>query len=216
MIKENIKNILKELPKDVRLVVAAKKRSVEEVKEAIESGAKIVGENYVREAKEKYQVIGDKVKWHLIGHLQKNKAKLAVKIFDMIETLDSLELAGILDKECKKINKIIPVLIEVNCASELQKYGVLAEDVHELLEGLLQFKNLKPAGLMTMGPWLSDSEKLRPYFRKTKSLFDKIKDDYGFGLQWDYLSMGMSNSYKIGIEEGANIIRVGTAVFGHR
>jgi len=216
MIKENVQKILEELPKGVELVAAAKERSAAEIAEALEAGVKIVGENYVKEAREKFTVLGNRAKWHFIGHLQKNKVKKGVKIFDMVETLDSLALAEVLDKECKKINKVMPVLIEVNSAGEVQKQGVLAEDVERLLDELLQFANLKPMGLMTMGPWLDNPQELRPFFKKTKDLFDKIKGNYQGKLEWAYLSMGMSTSYKVAIEEGANLVRVGTAIFGER
>ena len=216
MIKDNAKKILEELPGGVGLVVAAKERSVAEVTEALEAGVRIVGENYVKEAQEKFVVLGNKAKWHFIGHLQKNKVKKAVKIFDMIETLDSLDLAEVLDEECKRINKVMPVLIEVNSADEPQKQGVLAEGVERFLGEILQFANLKPMGLMTMGPWLDNPQELRPFFKETKALFDKIKDNYQGELEWVYLSMGMSSSYRVAIEEGANLVRVGTAIFGQR
>lgn len=216
MIKENIANILEKLPLGVDLVIAAKQRSLGEIEEAVSAGAKIIGENYVKEAKDKFDVIGNKTKWHLIGHLQKNKAKQAVKIFDMIETLDSLELAAVLDRECKKIDKIMPVLIEVNSACEPQKSGVLPEKIEDFLKEILKFSNLKPEGLMTMGPLLDNAEQVRPYFKSTKKLFNKIKMAYGNKLNWVYLSMGMSSSYRIALQEGANIVRVGTAIFGAR
>jgi len=216
MIKENSQKILKELPKGIELVAAAKERSAAEVAEVLGAGVKIVGENYVKEAQEKFAVLGNKAKWHFIGHLQKNKVKKAVKIFDMIETLDSLALAEILDKECKEVGKTMPILIEVNSASESQKQGVLVENVEVLLGQILQFDNLKPMGLMTMGPWLDNPQELRPFFKKTKDLFDKIKGIYQGKLEWVYLSMGMSSSYRVAIEEGANLVRVGTALFGER
>lgn len=216
MIKDNAKKILEELPEGVELVAASKERSAAEITEALRAGIKIVGENYVNEAQEKFALLGNKVKWHFIGHLQKNKVKRGVAIFDMIETLDSLALAEVLDKECKKINKVMPVLIEVNSAGEPQKQGVLVDGVERLLEAALQLTNLKPMGLMTMGPWLDNSQELRPFFKKTKDLFDKIKGKYKRELEWVYLSMGMSSSYKVAIEEGANLVRVGTAIFGQR
>ena len=216
MIKENSQKILKELPEGVELVAATKQRSAVEVAEALEAGVKIVGENYVKEAQEKFAILGSKAKWHFIGHLQKNKIKKAVKIFDMIETLDSLALAEILDKECKEVGKTMPILIEVNSASESQKQGVLVENVEVLLGQILQFDNLKPMGLMTMGPWLDNPQELRPFFKKTKDLFDKIKGIYQGKLEWVYLSMGMSSSYKVAIEEGANLVRIGTTIFGGR
>lgn len=216
MISENIKAILNELPQAVELVVATKERSIDEIKEAIRAGAKIIGENYLKEAQAKFELIGRQASWHLIGHLQRNKAKLAVKLFDLIETLGSRELAVILDRECKKINKVMPVLIEVNSAAEPQKQGVLLDEVEAFLKQLLAFSNLKPVGLMTMGPWLDDPEAIRPYFRKTKQLFDKIKANYRGKVELRYLSMGMSFSWRIAVQEGANIVRIGTAIFGQR
>lgn len=216
MIKENIEKIFEQLPPTVKLVAASKERTVDEIKEAISAGVKIIGENYIKEARHKFELIGKAVSWHLIGHLQSNKAKQAVKIFDLIETLDSLELASVLDKESKKINKLMPVLIEVNSASEPQKQGVLPENTESFLEALKVFSNLKPMGLMTMGPWLDDPDEMRPYFKKTKQLFDKIKSDCSSGLDWQYLSMGMSSSWRVAIDEGANIVRIGTAIFGER
>ncbi|MFH1504056.1 MAG: YggS family pyridoxal phosphate-dependent enzyme [Candidatus Omnitrophota bacterium] len=216
MIKENVEEILKSLPAGVEIVAAAKERNTAEIEEAISAGVKTVGENYLKEAQSKFEIIGSKVKWHLIGHLQKNKVKLAAKIFDMVETLDSFELAVLLDKECKKINKIMPVLIEVNSASESQKKGILPENVEVFLEKILEFNNLKLVGLMTMGPWSNNPEDSRPCFKKVKELFDKIKNKYGSRLEWIYLSMGMSLSYKVAIEEGANVVRLGAIIFGKR
>ncbi|MCF7871123.1 MAG: YggS family pyridoxal phosphate-dependent enzyme [Candidatus Omnitrophica bacterium] len=215
MIKEKTKEILQNLPEGIDLVVAAKDRSREEIKQAIESGAKIIGENYLKQAKANYAFLGAKVKWHFIGHLQKNKVRKAVKIFDMIETLDSLKLAEVINKESERIKKVMPVLIEVNSASEPQKFGVLPEEVVKFEEEISRFPNLKACGLMTMGPFTQDSEKIRPYFRKTKEIFSQIKNK-NQNSRWKYLSMGMSSSYKTAIEEGANMIRVGTAIFGPR
>lgn len=217
MIKENVINILKELPNGVELVAATKQRNVDEIKEALFAGLKIVGENYIQEAKTKFSVLGTALRWHFIGHLQKNKVRTAVKIFDMIETLDSYELAEVIDKESKKIGKVMPVLIEVNSAGESQKPGLLPEDVQELLKSILEFKNIRPMGLMTMGPFLDDVEKIRPFFKKTKDLFDKIKqEEHSLEPNWIYLSMGMSDSYKVAIQEGSDIVRIGTKIFGER
>jgi PLP dependent protein len=215
MIKEKTKKIFQALPDQVELVAAAKDRTPEEIEKTIEAGVRIIGENYLKQAESHYNIIGNKARWHFIGHLQKNKVRKAVKIFDMIETLDSLELAEIINKECKRINKTMPVLIEVNSASEPQKFGVVLEDVIKFKKELNQFSCLEVCGLMTMGPFLKDSEKLRPYFKKTKEIFDQIYNK-GQDSCWQYLSMGMSSSYKIAIDEGANIIRVGTAIFGPR
>jgi PLP dependent protein len=216
LITENLKQILPGLPPGVLLVAAGKAQTAQNIQEAVSAGVKIIGENYIQEAQGKYEVIGNKVKWHFIGHLQKNKVKTAVKMFDMIETVGSLELAGILDRECAKINKVISVLIEINSAAESQKSGILFEDVERFIEQLIKFPNIKLQGLMTMGPLVDDPQKLREYFRKTKECFDKIDGIYSEKVDWKYLSMGMSDSYKVAIEEGSNIVRLGTAIFGKR
>jgi len=216
MIRENVKKILDELPDGVLLVAAAKTRTPEEILEAIEAGIQIIGENYVQEAERAYEVIGNKVKWHMIGHLQRNKVKKAVRIFDMIETVDSIGLAKEIDKQCKKIGKIMPVLVEINSGEEPQKSGVMPDEAIDLVKEISKFENIKVEGLMTMGPLLDDPEELRPYFRKTKELFEKIKEMNIPNVEMKYLSMGMSDSYKVAIEEGANIVRIGTKIFGPR
>ncbi len=215
IIAENVKRILSELPEGVILVGAAKTRTPEEILEATEAGLKIVGENYVQEAERAYNVVGNRVKWHMIGHLQRNKVKKAIKIFDMIETVDSVRLAKEIDKQCKKIGKIMPVLIEINSAKEEQKSGVMPEDALSIVQDISRFENIKIMGLMTMGPFLEDPEDLRPYFRLTKELFEKIRIGID-GVEMKYLSMGMSDSYRVAIEEGANMVRIGTLLFGKR
>ncbi|UCC94415.1 MAG: YggS family pyridoxal phosphate-dependent enzyme [Candidatus Omnitrophota bacterium] len=216
MIRENVRRILAEFPSHVTLVAATKARSVSEINEAIEAGITNLGENYIQEAEEKFIRIKKKVRWHLIGHLQKNKAKRATKIFDMIETLDSPELAEVLDRECNKANKIMPVLIEVNSGQESQKAGIAPDAVEGLMEEIIKLPNLKPMGLMTMGPLVDNPESIRPLFKFTKDIFDKIGKMYEGRVEWRYLSMGMSDTYRVAIEEGANIVRVGTAIFGRR
>ncbi|MCM8774203.1 MAG: YggS family pyridoxal phosphate-dependent enzyme [Candidatus Omnitrophica bacterium] len=212
-IGERVKKILNEVPNYLKVVAATKGRSTEEINEAIESGINFIGENYLQEAESKYKLIKKDVKWHFIGHLQKNKVKKVVRLFDMIETLDSLDLAEIINKECSKIGKVMPVLIEINSAGELQKSGVLFEDLQKIVEGLLNFKYIKVKGLMTMGPVVKDVEEIRPFFIKTKEAFEKIKSLYKNDLQWEELSMGMSDTYRIAIEEGATIVRIGRAIF---
>ena len=214
MVKENIKKILSELPEGVELVAAAKTRTPQEILEAIEAGIKIIGENYVQEAKSAYKLVGNKAKWHFIGHLQKNKVRKAVKIFDVIETVDSLGLAQEIDKACLKENKVMPVLIEVNSGREKQKFGVIPEDIEQLVKELSVLKNIKMSGLMTMGPMFGDPEDARPYFVETRKVFEKIKALGIPNVEMKYLSMGMSNSYKVAIEEGANIVRIGSGIFG--
>jgi hypothetical protein len=216
LIFDNTKKILAEISGRAMLVAATKTRDVSCMKEAIGAGVTAVGENYVQEAQGKFDRIGNKVQWHLIGHLQKNKARFAVKIFDMIETLDSPDLARVLDRECKKIDKVMPVLIEVNSACEPQKAGVFPEGAADLIGVLSGFTNIKVMGLMTMGPVADTPEAMRPFFKKTKEVFDAIAVRPPAHVDWKYLSMGMSDSYRIALEEGANIVRVGTAIFGSR
>jgi len=216
MIKENVKKILGELPEGVQLVGAAKTRIPEEIQEAVEAGLEIVGENYVQEAEKAFQVIGNKAKWHMIGHLQRNKAKKAVKIFDMIETVDSMKLAKEIDKSCQKIGKVMSILIEINSGEESQKAGVMPEDAVPLIEEMSTLKNIKIMGLMTMGPFTGDPEDARPFFIKTREIFKKLKDMNLPNVEMTCLSMGMSNSYTVALEEGANMVRIGTKIFGER
>ncbi|GAG64214.1 unnamed protein product [marine sediment metagenome] len=216
MIKENVKKILDELPENIELVAAAKARTPEEIKEAIEAGVKIVGENYVQEAGRAFEVIGKRVKWHFIGHLQKNKVKKAVKIFDMIETVDSYNLAKEISERCSQISKMMPVLIEVNSGKEKQKFGVFPEDVLNLVKEISSFPHIKIMGLMTMGPRFGNPEDSRPYFIETRKIFEEIKGLNLLHIEMRYLSMGMTNSYQIAIEEKANMVRIGTLIFGKR
>ncbi len=216
MIRENVQKLLKEIPEGIALVAAAKTRQPSEILEAIEAGIKIVGENYVQEAVKAKNVIGNKAKWHFIGHLQKNKVKKAVFIFDMIETVDSVELAEEIDKHCKKMEKTMPVLIEINSGREPQKFGVIPEETEGLIKAISKFNNIKVMGLMTMGPRFGNPEDSRPYFIETKRIFNKLKKIHIPNVEMKYLSMGMTNSYRIAIEEGANIIRIGTKLFGKR
>jgi len=216
MIKENVKRILDELPENVELVAAAKTRTPEEILEAIEAGVKIVGENYVQEAQRAFEVIGRKAKWHFIGHLQKNKVKRAVKIFDLIETVDSYDLAQEINKRCNQISKIMPVLIEINSGKEKQKFGVSPEEVINLIKKISTFPNIKIMGLMTMGPRFGNPEDSRPYFIETRKIFKKIKGLNLSNIEMKYISMGMTNSYQVAIEEKANMIRIGTLIFGKR
>lgn len=216
MIRENVKSLLKEIPAGIELVAAAKTRQPSEILEAIEAGIKIVGENYVQEALRAKNVIGDKAKWHFIGHLQKNKVKRAVSIFDMIETVDSVPLARQIDKYCKEMGKAMPVLIEINSGREPQKFGAMPEEVEELIKTISRLNNIKIMGLMTMGPRFGNPEDARPYFIETKRIFDNLKKIQIPNVEMKYLSMGMSNSYRIAMEEGANIVRIGTKIFGQR
>ncbi|MFQ5952010.1 MAG: YggS family pyridoxal phosphate-dependent enzyme [Candidatus Omnitrophota bacterium] len=215
-IKRNVEEIFKELPENVELVAAAKTRTPEEILEAVNGGIRIVGENYVQEAIEAFAVVGNKVKWHFIGTLQRNKVKKAVEIFDMIETIDSAGLAEEVDKRCGAIDKVMPVLVEINSGREPQKSGVLPENTRELVETISKLSNIKVVGVMTMGPFSGDPENARLYFVETRKIFEDLKANEVPGAEMKYLSMGMTNSYRVAIEEGANIVRIGTKIFGER
>ena len=216
MITENVKQILKELPEGVQLVGAAKTRTPEEILEAVDAGLEIIGENYVQEAEKAFQVVGTRAKWHMIGHLQRNKAGKAVKIFDMIETVDSIKLAKEIDKSCQKIGKIMPVLIEINSGEESQKSGVMPVDAIPLIKEISELRHIKIMGLMTMGLFSGNPEDSRPYFQKTKEMYNRVKDMNLPDVEMEVLSMGMSNSYRVALEEGANLVRIGTKIFGER
>jgi PLP dependent protein len=215
-IRQNAERLLKDLPSNVTLLAAAKTRTVEEIRAAFEAGIHCFGHNYVQEAQAMIAAVNFKAEWHMIGHLQRNKAGGAVELFDMIESLDSLRLANELEKRCAEQNKTIEVLIEVNSGAEEDKTGALPSDVSALAEAVGSLPHLRLAGLMTMGPLSGEAELARPYFRKTRELFDKIKMNKLPNSEMRVLSMGMSGSYRVAVEEGATMVRIGTLLFGPR
>lgn len=215
-IKQNVKQIRSELPASVQLLAAAKTREPREILEAIEAGITIIGENYVQEAEKAYEVVGDRVEWHFIGHLQKNKVKKAVALFDMIETVDSFEIAREIDKRCAQSGKTMPVLVEINSGREEQKAGVYPENAEQLISEISTMPNIRVMGLMTMGPQFGNPEDSRSYFVETKRVFDRIKGHNLPHVEMTYLSMGMTNSYRVALEEGANLVRIGSRIFGER
>jgi len=216
MIKNNVKEILQELPPNVELVAAAKTRTSAEILEAIDAGVKIIGQNYVQEARNTFQDVGRRARWHFIGHLQRNKAKKAVEIFDMIETVDSYALAEELDKRSAARGKTTDILIEINSGREPQKYGIFPEEAEDLIRRISGLEGIKIRGVMTMGPFTGDPEDARPYFNVTRKVFEDIKSLNIPNVEMKYLSMGMTNSYRVAIDEGANIVRIGTKIFGPR
>ncbi len=213
---DHIRLIQNSLPSEVSLVAAVKTRSAEEVSTAIQAGIEIVGHNYVQEAEKMRQHIDEKVSWHMIGHLQRNKVKKTIDLFDMIETLDSVRLAVELNKHCLKKGKKMPVLIEINSGKESNKTGILPGNVEHFLLQINKLSNLQIQGLMTMGPRFGNPEDARPYFKATRAVYDHIRELKIPNAEMKYLSMGMSNSYRIAIEEGANMVRIGTLLFGER
>lgn len=216
VIRDNVKFLLQELPPHVELVAAAKSRTPGEILEAVEAGVKIIGENYVQEAGEALAVVGRQAQWHFIGHLQKNKVKKAIEIFDLIETVDSLGLAQEIDKRSNTQGKVMPVLIEINSGREPQKFGVMPDEAEALVRRVSELRNIKVEGLMTMGPESGDPEAGRPYFRLTREIFNRLKSLRLPGIEMARLSMGMSHSYRVAVEEGANMVRIGTKIFGPR
>lgn len=217
MIKDNVQKILQELPRGVELVAVIKGRTIEDILSAIDAGVKILGVNYVKDVRNLFPIINKKVSWHYIGIPRIEKHDLFrrrfLEIFDMIETIDSLELALELDKRCASIDKVMPILIEVNIAREPQKSGLDPDIVEDTIRVISQLRYVRVMGLMTMGPVVNDPEELRPYFKEMKDLFDQIKNLQIPNTEIKYLSMGMSDSYKVAIEEGANIVRIGTKLF---
>jgi PLP dependent protein len=216
LIASNMRRILAVIPDGVHLVVVAKGRQPAEIIEAVEAGATIIGENYVQEAEQAQERVGLRVQWHFIGHLQSNKAKKAVSLFDLIQTVDSVSLAREINRRSSDRGRRLPVLLEVNCGREPAKSGLVAEEVESALSEISTLPHLKVAGLMTMGPALSDPEELRPYFRETRRLFERLRRCQLPGVEMTHLSMGMSDSFRIAIDEGANMVRLGRAIFGER
>jgi hypothetical protein len=215
-IAENVKTLLAELPSGVELVAAVKTRTPNEILAAIEAGVQAVGENYVQEAAAAVAAVGRNVRWHFIGHLQSNKVKKAVEIFDLIETVDSVELAAEIDKRAAALGKVMPVLVEINSGHEPQKAGILPGEAESLVREIAPFKNIRVEGLMTMGPFEGNPEDARPYFRETKRVFEDLKALSIAGIEMHRLSMGMTNSFRVAVEEGATMVRIGTLIFGPR
>ena len=212
-ITANVKRILAELPSGVGLVVAVKGRQTGEITEAIEAGVTTIGENYLQEAEVAFSSIGHRVKWHFIGHLQRNKIKKAVGFFDLVQTVDSIDVARELDARCRQAGKTMPVLVEVNSGREAAKSGVFPENVELLVRDIATLHNICILGLMTMGPVVDNAEEIRPFFVLTRRIYEAIQSISLPGVEMKYLSMGMSDSYKIAVSEGANIVRLGREIF---
>ncbi len=209
--KDNIKKLKREIPSNVKILAATKTRSVSQIKEAINAGINIFGENYVQEAEKKYADIkkNNNIKLYFIGRLQKNKINRALKIFDVIN-IDSFEMAEAINK---RADKKIPILVEVNISSESQKSGCKPEKLTSLIKKLSELRNIRVIGLMAMTPYFEDIKKTKPYFKKMKMLFEKIKKLKLKNIKMNILSLGMSHDYKVAIEEGSNQIRIGSLIF---
>ena len=222
-IKENLLRVIDRIeeaairvgrdPKEIRLVAVCKTVEPARIKEAIQAGVSILGENYVQEAKKKIEDIGRPVAWHFIGHLQSNKAKHAVQLFDMIHSLDSTALAEELNRRAEQANRMFKVMIEINLSGEATKFGTDEGKILNLARRILQLNYLSLEGLMTMPPYFDSPEMGRPYYIRLRELREKMVRE---GIPMKELSMGMSNDFEIAIEEGATYVRVGTAIFGPR
>ncbi len=204
-------------PESIRLVAVSKTVPADRVREAINAGVTTLGENYMQEAREKFNALSSyNVSWHFIGHLQTNKAKYAVRLFDLIHTVDSLKLALELNKQSRKINKIQQILIQINIGRESSKSGIYKQDALKLIKEISGLENLTIKGLMTVPPFFDNPEKVRPYFSALCILRDYIKEQAVKNVSMEELSMGMTGDFEAAIEEGATLVRIGTAIFGKR
>jgi pyridoxal phosphate enzyme (YggS family) len=203
-------------PSAVRLMAVTKTVEDARISEAIRAGVEILGENYVQEAQRKIELLGKSCEWHLIGHLQTNKVKYAVRLFDMIHSVDRMELAAEIDRRARAAGRVMPVLIEVNVAGEETKSGVALDTALGLVRSAASLENLAIRGLMTMPPWFDDPEEARPYFRTLRELRDRIAAEAIPRVAIGELSMGMTGDYAVAVEEGATIVRIGRGIFGER
>jgi pyridoxal phosphate enzyme (YggS family) len=201
----------------IHLIAVSKTMPAEVVKEAIEAGVTDLGENYIQEARDKVSTLAaSDVNWHYIGHLQSNKAKYAVRLFDLIHSVDSLKLARELNTYAQKNDKIQSILVQVNVAREDTKSGIYVENTIELLKNISQLENISVRGLMTMPPFFNAPEKVRPFFAALRKLRDEIRAEGIPNIAMEELSMGMTGDFEAAIEEGATMVRIGTAIFGER
>lgn len=204
-------------PAEIRLVAVGKTVPSDRIRNAVEAGIQIVGENYIKEAREKATVLSHlPIFWHFIGHLQSNKSKYAVRLFDLIHSVDSVRLAEELNGQSKKISKIQSILVQVNISEEKTKSGVSIAGALPLIREVARFENLKIEGLMAMPPYFDAPERARPYFRRLRELMQFIDAEKIPNVLMKELSMGMSGDFEIAVEEGATLVRIGTAIFGHR
>jgi pyridoxal phosphate enzyme (YggS family) len=205
--------------RDIKLMAVTKTVTDQRVREALTAGIMILGENYVQEAARKKPLLeqaGSPVEWHMIGHLQTRKAAPAVRLFDMIHSLDRVELASEINKRAKALDKVVKVLIEVNTGEETTKGGISPVKVPEFARIVARMENLSLRGLMTIPPWFDDPEKARPYFKCLRELQEIIKAANLPNVQMQELSMGMTDDYVVAIEEGATMVRIGRGIFGER
>ncbi|SEM43512.1 hypothetical protein SAMN04489760_11559 [Syntrophus gentianae] len=201
---------------EIRLMAVTKTVEEGRIRQALEAGIDLCGENYIQESRLKVESIGHPPQWHMIGHLQTNKAKYAIRLFDMVESVDRLELAVELDRRAKAAGRVLPILIEVNSGGELTKSGVPPEETIDLIRKITPLENLAIMGLMTMPPWFDNPEDARPFFAALRTLRDRIAAEGIDRVAMKELSMGMTDDYEVAIEEGSTIVRIGRGIFGER
>jgi PLP dependent protein len=204
-------------PDEITLIAVSKTKPADLVRQAMDAGLTVFGENYIQEARDKITSISSgNLTWHFIGHLQSNKAKYAVKLFDLIHTVDSMKLAKELNKQAEKIGKVQDILIQVNTGMEASKSGIAEKDAVDLVRNISGLHHIKVKGLMTIPPFFDAPDKSMPFFKALRNLRDRIREENIPNIQMDELSMGMTGDFEVAIQEGATLIRVGTAIFGKR
>jgi hypothetical protein len=203
-------------PDEIKLIAVSKNFSVEDIKEAVAAGVTALGENRVQEAREKIDQLGNIAEWHLIGHLQTNKVKYIINRLYWVHSLDRISLAEEISKRAAAAGLTINVLVQVNIAEEESKFGLKKEEVEGFIRKVSQMQGFKVRGLMTIAPFVENPEEVRPVFRELKNLFDNLKALQIPNVDLEYLSMGMSGDFEVAVEEGANMVRIGTAIFGRR
>ena len=219
IVENDIKNACEKVnrdPKDITLIAVTKTLGTDIINEALETGVKNIGENKVQEIMEKYDKIEYAPNWHLIGHLQTNKVKYIIDKVDLIHSLDSLKLAKEIDKRARNTNRIMDVLIQINIANEETKFGLSYNELDNFIREIATYENIRVQGLMAIVPYVINPEEVRPYFRKMKEIFDGLENSPYENINMKYLSMGMTNDYQVAIEEGSNMVRIGTGIFGER
>ena len=200
----------------IQVIAVSKTKPVSVILEAIDAGITDIGENRVQEARDKYDRVDRPVKWHLVGHLQRNKVKQALPIFDLIHSVDSLRLLAEIDRRSAQLNRRTEVLIQVNTSGEPSKFGLKPDAVFGFMENALDYAHVRIEGLMTIGAFSPDPEEVRPSFVLLRTLQEKIREQQFPNVEMEYLSMGMTNDFEVAVEEGANLVRIGTAIFGKR
>lgn len=203
-------------PGEIELVAVTKNVAVPLIEAAIEAGVRVIGENRVQEARSKQKQILHPVRWHLVGHLQRNKVKIALEIFDLIQSVDSFRLAEEISRRARQVGRVVEVLIQVNTSGEPTKFGIAPHQTVDFIRVLSTLEGISVKGLMTIGAFLSDPEEVRPCFRLLRELKERVESAAIPGVEIKYLSMGMSHDFEVAVQEGSNMVRIGTAIFGPR